>query len=92
MSKNLRNEYSPKLLDSAKKPTTDAIQTASKRAIQKALDATGNRIGNEIADKITRVSKKSLRHSQNDDVNNELEVPKERYIYFQKKDNKLLMN
>ena len=35
MGKNLSNKYSQKLLDSAKKSTTDAIKTASKRAIQK---------------------------------------------------------
>ena len=32
--KNLNNKYGQKLLDSAKKSTTDAIKTASKRAIQ----------------------------------------------------------
>ena len=35
MGKNLSNKYGQKLLDSAKKSTTDAIKTASKRAIQK---------------------------------------------------------
>ena len=35
MGKNLSNEYSQKLLDSAKKSTTNAIKTASKRAIEK---------------------------------------------------------
>ena len=35
MGKSLSNKYSQKLLDSAKKSTTDAIKTASKRAIQK---------------------------------------------------------
>ena len=35
MSKSLSNKYGQKLLDSAKKSTTDAIKTASKRAIQK---------------------------------------------------------
>ena len=35
MSKNLSNKYGQKLLDSAKKCTTDAIKTASKKAIQK---------------------------------------------------------
>ena len=35
MGKNLSNKYSQKLLDSAKKSTTDAIEIASKRAIQK---------------------------------------------------------
>ena len=34
IGKNLSNEYGQKLLDSAKKSTTDAIKTASKRAIQ----------------------------------------------------------
>ena len=34
MGKNLSNKYGQKLLDSAKKSTTDVIKTASKRAIQ----------------------------------------------------------
>ena len=33
--KNSSNKYSQKRLDSAKKSTTDAIKTASKRAIRK---------------------------------------------------------
>ena len=37
---------------------TDAIKTASKRAIQKTAEATGDLIGNKIADKMTSVSKK----------------------------------
>ena len=35
MGKNLSSKYGQKLLDSAKKSTTDAIKTDSKRAIQK---------------------------------------------------------
>ena len=35
MGNSLSNKYGQKLLDSAKKSTTDAINTASKRAIQK---------------------------------------------------------
>ena len=46
MGKNLSNKYDQKLLDSAKKSTTDARKTASKRAIQKAAEATGDLIGN----------------------------------------------
>ena len=57
MGKNLRNKYGKKLLDSAKKSTTDAIKIAPKRAIQKTAEATGNLIGNKIADKMTRVLK-----------------------------------
>ena len=35
MDKNLSNKYGQKLLDSAKKSTTEEIKTDSKRAIQK---------------------------------------------------------
>ena len=58
MGKGLSNKCSQKLLHSAKKSTTDAIKTASKRAIQKIAEATGDLIGNKMADKITSVSKK----------------------------------
>ena len=46
------------LLIQLKKSATDAVKTVSKRTIQKTAEATGDLIGNEIADKITRVSKK----------------------------------
>ena len=59
MGKNLSNKYGQKLLDSAKKSTTDAIKTASKRAIQKTAEASVDLIGNKIVDKITNLSKKS---------------------------------
>ena len=59
MGKSLSDKYGQKLLYSAKKSTTDAIKTASKRAVQKTAVATGDLIGNKIADKITSVSKKS---------------------------------
>ena len=58
MGKSLSNKYGKKLLDTAKKSTTDAIKTASKKAIQNTAEATGDLIGNKIADKIKSVSKK----------------------------------
>ena len=51
MVKTLSNKYGQKILDSAKKSTADAIKTTSKRAIQKTAEATGDLIGNKIADK-----------------------------------------
>ena len=42
VTKSLSNKYSQKVLDSTKKSTTDAIKTASKRAIQKTAEATGH--------------------------------------------------
>ena len=92
MGKDLSNKYCQKFPDSAKKSTTDAIKTASKIAIQKTAEATGDLIGNKIAYKITSVStelhsKKPPKELQND----ETEVPK-KDTYLQKKDNNLLMN
>ena len=89
-AKNLNNKYSQKLVNTTKKSATDAIKTASKRAIQKTAEATGDLICNKIADKITSTSKKShTKEIQLNEVNNEL--PKERYIPL-KKGEKLLMN
>ena len=87
MGKSLSNKYGQKLLDSAKKSTADAIKTASKRAIQKTAEATGDLIGNKIADRKTSVSKKCTKELQN----NETEVgvkratPKKRYIFTEER-------
>ena len=58
MGKNLSNKCSQKLLDDAIKSTTDAIKTASKRAIQKTTEATDDLTSNKISDKIKIVSEK----------------------------------
>ena len=81
MGKSLSSKYGQKHLDSAKKSTTDAIKTASKRAIQKTAEATGDLIGNKIADKITSVSKKpSNNNNNNNDDGVELTTHKKIYI------------
>ena len=82
MGKCLSNKYGQQLLDSAKKSTTDAIKTASKRTIQKTAEATGDLTGNKIADKITSVSKKSTKELPNDETEVDVEraTPKKRYI------------
>ena len=81
IGKSLSNKYGQKLLDSAKKSTADAIKTASKRAIQKTAEATGDLIGNKIVDKITSVSKKkSDKGLHNNDEDAEITTHKKRYI------------
>ena len=83
MGKNLSYKYGQKLLDNAKKSTMDAVKTASKRAIQKPVEATGDLIGNKIADKITSVSKKSAKNLQNKETEEEdvkRATHKKRYI------------
>ena len=80
VAKSMSNKYSQKLLDSAKKSTTDAIKTASKRTIQRNAEATDDLIDNKIADEITSISKSPKEfhsnelHSRADD--NEIEIPK----------------
>ena len=66
------------LLITLKKSATDAVKTASKRAIQKTAEATSDLIGNKIADKITSVFKKKSNNNNNDDV--ELATHRKRYI------------
>ena len=82
IGKSLSNKYGQKLLDSAKKSTTDVIKNTSKRAIQKTAEATGDLIGNKIADKITSVSKKPNNNNNNNNNNEDAELTthKKRYI------------
>ena len=46
VAKSMSNKYSQKLANAAKKSATDPIKAASKRAIQKTVEATGDLIGN----------------------------------------------
>ena len=50
-ARSMSNKYGQKLVDTAKKSATDAIKIASKIAIQKTAEATGDLVGNKIADK-----------------------------------------
>ena len=50
-ARSMSNKYGKILLNTAKKSGTDAIKTASKRAIQKTAEATGDLVGNKIAGK-----------------------------------------
>ena len=59
MGKRISNKCCQKLLDSAKKSTTDAMKTATKREIQRTAEATGNLFGNKISYEITIVSNKN---------------------------------
>ena len=81
VAKNLTNKYSQKPFDCAKKPTTDAIKTAPKRAIQKTAEATGDLISNKIADKVTSVSKRN-NDANNEETEEDVEITthKKRYI------------
>ena len=79
-ARSMSNKYGKKLVDPAKTSAIDAIKTASKRAIQKTAEATGDLVGNKIADKITNVSKKKTDNNHNNDDDVELTTPKKRCL------------
>ena len=81
--KSFRNKYDQKLLHSAKKFTTDAIKTASKRAIQKTTESTGDLIGNKSVSK--KNSTKELPNGETKEEDVEITTPKKRYISPEKR-------
>ena len=88
MGKSLSNKYGQKIINSAQKSTADAIETASKRTIQKTAEAAGDLIDNRIADEITSVSrKKSTKELHNNDKTEDLEITshKKRYISLEER-------
>ena len=80
--KKCDNKCGKKIMDTATKTGIDAAKTTSKRVVQKTAEATGDIIGNKIADKITSIGKPKEK---------ETKKKQKQFIFHQKKDNKLLM-
>ena len=82
VAKNMSNKYGQKIVDTAKKSATDAIKTASKRAIQKLVIKWLIRLQvhqkNHIMKKYSQM-KLIMKYQKKD-------------IFLQKKDKKLLTN
>ena len=81
-AKKRGNKYGKKLMDTAAKTGIDASKTASKRIVQKTAEATVDLIGNEVTDKITSICKPKEK---------EIKKKQKKFIFHQKKDNKLFM-
>ena len=82
----MSSKYSLTVFDYAKQSATDSLKTTSKRVIPKIAEATSDLIGNTIANKITKVSKHSQQNNSEIVTNlNDKEIPKERYISAEKK-------
>ena len=94
IDKNISNKYSQKLVDratkyGATKVATDAIKTASKRAIEKTAEATGDPSKN----KPSSTSKNSKELPQQNCIQMNLIMKyQKKDKYLKKKDNKLLIN
>ena len=67
------DKYGKKLMDTAAKGGIDAVKTASKRVVQKIAEATGDLIGNKIADKITSLGK--TKSKEKEDERQEIYIP-----------------
>ena len=70
------DKYGRKLMDTARKKGTDAAKAASKRVVQKIGEATGDLIGNRIADKITSIGK--WKEKENTNKPEEIYIPPEK--------------
>ena len=53
-TRNLSDKSGKKLLDTATKTGLDAVKTASKKVVHKTAEATGELIGNKVAEKIVK--------------------------------------
>ena len=73
-ARTFSDKYSKSLMDKGIDVSKKFAKIAGKKILKETAKATGDLIGNKIADKITSASKKS----QSDEVNNE--ILKERYI------------
>ena len=67
-------------MDIATKTGIDAGKTSSKRVVQKTAEATGDLIGNKIADKITSIGKP--KENKNTKEIEEIYVPPEKKITY----------
>ena len=77
ISKNLSSKYSQRLLDHLKKSAADPLKIAWKRVIQKIAKATGDLIGNKVADRTTKVLKTS---PKNTSETSKEEILSKRYV------------
>ena len=56
-ARSFGDKYGKKLMNTATKTGIDPAKTAFKRVVQKTAEATGDLLGNEIADKFTSLGK-----------------------------------
>ena len=65
-------------MNTATKTGIDAAKTASKRVVQKTVEATRDLIGNKIADKITSIGKPKEKETKKKKKIDEIYIPPEK--------------
>ena len=67
-ARKCRDKFDKKLMDTETKTGIDQAKTPSKRVVQKAAEATGDLIGNKIADKITLIGKSKEKMNKPEEI------------------------
>ena len=70
------SKYGKKIIDTTKKQGSEFAKTAGKRIVQKSAEATGDLIGNKIADKITSLGKSKNKEKETSEE--EIIIPPEK--------------
>ena len=70
------DKYRKWIINTATKTRTDAAKTASKRVVPKTAEATGDLIGNKMADKITSLGKTKSKEKEKEEQ--EIYIPPEK--------------
>ena len=65
-------------MDTATKTWIDAAKTASKIAVQKTAEGTGDLIGNKITDKTTSLGKTKNKEKEKEEETKEIYIPPEK--------------
>ena len=87
---NFNSKYGKKITDTAIKTGKDFATTAGKKLVHKSAEATGDLVGNKIADKITSASKiRKMKKCSQPKLTMKYQ---KRDIFLQMKGKKLLMN
>ena len=73
------SKYSKKIIDTTRKQGSEFAKTAGKRIVQKKAEATGDLIGNKIADKITSLGKSKNKEKETNEEE-EIIIPPEKKI------------
>ena len=84
IGKKLNDNYSQKLLDTAKTSVTDALKTALKTSIQTRGEATGDLIGNKLSAKIPNTSSQNASKTNNTPQTEDV-IPMELFISTEKR-------
>ena len=82
VGKSMKKKYGKKILDNSLSAGKDFAKIAGKKVLTKRAEATGDLIGNKIADRITKNTRNKAQ-KEDDRI-----MKHKKYLFLQKKENK----